>query len=333
MSSHTHTKLILPFIITMAKKLNSVCFFPKVANQAYVNWYNSSPIFAVQIPPVKKKIKIEQGKSDFFYDNCFGVCEHYVSEEDIKAQGTRSITDLANYYYSNNKCAGISSPLTTCLKNLRFIDMIEEEVSLHQQMWVFNTNKPSTSVDKFKIYAVNTKVEDDFLLKPYTMANVYQDGGVCWGTNNVVPNNLNVAYNQFYEAPFNKDLVENFQRSIKSTIKNWCPDRSIQEWQSYKEEFFLLPERYIKVYVGSCDGCIVSTDPKLLNVLPTKYKSKSRDGRDIAIGWLKYQEINGEHRWYMNFNGYICMKKTLKPGAVQNSLKIEPLGVVKDFFS
>lgn len=316
----------------MAKKLNNVCFFPKVANQAYVNWYNASPIFAVQVPPYKRKVKIEQGRSDLFYDSCFGVCEHYVSEDEVKAQGAETVSDIINYYHQNNKCGGITSPLTTCLKGLEYKEVIEEEISLHQQLWVFNTNRPTTANDRFTVYAVNTKVTDDFQLKPYTMANVYQDAAVCWGTNNKVPNNLNVAYNQFFTAPFNKDLMENFQRSVKSTIKNWCPERSNKDWVSFKDKFFIEPARYRKVYLGSCDGCIVSTDPKLLSVLPAQYKNKARDGSDIAVGWLKYQEVLGEHRWYMDFNGYMCMKKTSKPGGVQNSVKVEPLGLVKEFF-
>jgi hypothetical protein len=154
------------------------------------------------------------------------------------------------------------------------------------------------------------------------MANVYDSSRICWGNNNKLPKDLRQAYNLFWTSPFNRDLVNNFQYSLKHSLRAYDPENSSLAWRESTSAFFSSQVLFKVRNSGFADGALVTYDPKVIAVLPKSCHEEAR-GRQVAVGWIR-QGLGKS--WFINFNGFL----TIKTGLVKGTSKLLPLGYVKD---
>tara|TARA_R100001244_G_scaffold25113_5_gene25719 strand:- start:5764 stop:7278 length:1515 start_codon:yes stop_codon:yes gene_type:complete len=83
--------------------------------------------------------------------------------------------------------------------------------------------------DKVSLAALNVNAKDRIMVKPYRLANVYDNSNICWGGNSI-PKTLREANNLFWSAPFNCDfggplhdkMCKNIEHMKDADIGNGC---------------------------------------------------------------------------------------------------------------
>jgi hypothetical protein len=152
------------------------------------------------------------------------------------------------------------------------------------------------------------------LIKPFQFANVYPAGNVCWGTNNKPPTSLFGAWNQYWSAPFNKDLVSKFENSLQYTLQNFNPDEIYQtisnskEWlnnsQALLGKTFLItdtkPQAVFVFKKPRVTTPVVEGTKKKAEILPDNLPSSYKflfPAEEVVVGWGRYNQV--DDHWYI----------------------------------
>lgn len=150
--------------------------------------------------------------------------------------------------------------------------------------------------NSFKIYTYDHKrlIKDKTLYGlPYLLANVYQDGTVCWGSSNnrtSVQIDLRYLHNLFWISPFNKDLLP----SVSLELNNWIQECSLEELKEYEHDF--EPE-YLQVAIKGDSNLVVSnthSSASELELIAAFYSEESKVVDRVAQAKPK----KGSNVWY-----------------------------------
>ena len=157
-------------------------------------------------------------------------------------------------------------------------------------------------------------------LAPYTMANVYDDGTICWGQ----VRNLNkfkthrAVFSNFFGNIFNSDLSSSFQKSVKYTLENFDIEK-VGRWRysppNERMKTIRTPYQY--------EGMFVTDRAWVLNAVPGKYHCKI-GGQRVVLGW--FRKTDCKKQIWVNCNGYIILMASLK-----NKCSPTPLGPLETF--
>jgi len=162
--------------------------------------------------PHKKTIKVENNLETFKLINCDN-CKFYRSTEEVKEEVVKAglfpaPAKLISYCENNNICNASATLIESCMAGHILSDCINIEVNLPHLLWVWAYG--ATGKNVWKIYAVEEIYKDSIKIKPYLLANVYDNpvGAICWkqkGGTTKLPQDLQQAYYTYFGAPFNKE--------------------------------------------------------------------------------------------------------------------------------
>lgn len=157
-------------------------------------------------------------------------------------------------------------------------------------------------------------------LAPFTMANVYDDGSICWGQVrglNKFKTHRSV-FSNFFGNVFNSDLSSSFQKSVKYTLENFDINK-VGRWRfsppSDSMKTIMTPYQY--------EGMFVTDRQWLLDVVPGRYHCKI-GGKRVVLGW--FRKTDCKKQIWVNCNGYIILMASLK-----NKCSPTPLGPLESF--
>ena len=282
-----------------------VSFFPKNNIGGIVRLDGTHKIACFQ-PPMDVSVHIAYTAARLFKNKCV-PCPYLEPTEIIEQTGDLSLRTcegffkMHKYYYS------------TCKTNsAQDLDVVK--INVPATMWVVGFD------NKFRFYTVKT-VGGVLYKIPYTLANVYSNGDICWGNSNKLPGDLRDAVQKYWTLPFNSDLMghglgerEDGDLSTKlSTFKIDDSDVNVLErWHDtsdvvgngcvYKQE--------------QVDGVSLWFDETTLSLLPKdkifQVRRKMKDGSILnrcAVGWINTLDNQSGH--IINFDGFRIIKDKL----------------------
>ena len=186
----------------------------------------------------------------------------------------------------------------------------------------FTDRLPKDKMDAM-IAARRSALEDDQLaeykaklkrkgvwLAPFTMANVYTDGSICWGQINdsrKFKNHRAVLAN-FLGSNFNSDLTTTHQKSLKYTLENYSVLQN-GEWK-FNEQMLSKGDNHSFISTSEqYDGLMITDRDWLLQAVHPRYHVKIA-GKRCIVAWFKKTQ-SPKHIW-VNCNGYVLLLASIK---------------------
>jgi hypothetical protein len=167
-----------------------------------------------------------------------------------------------------------------------------------------------TTVMNFAVYGLNTQEKDRIWVAPYMLSNVYKDGRICFGSLN--PKNLRAAYNLFWTAPFNSELIEEglgvsrsvggdvYSHNVENFVKKYR--KGVYSEQPWEDATDKICGRNFWASPRGAAGVVMTNNQRLLKKIPRKhwrrYKNqpifiarvtKIRDGWNFFSGSVKFK--------------------------------------------
>ncbi len=312
--------------------------------EAVVVQYAPRLLISCVIPPKRRKIIIQEKFAGWKAENCERGCEFHATatvlaelrtnfiktfqEEKNRLPRTLEIDKYLNKAIKERKLCPATEDIArgnnedgkVCQKGLTYRSPSSMEVDVPKTLWTFDLSLPLTNGtrDVFHQYVITDKhprsAADPELFPvgglygmPYQLANVYDHGDVCWGTGNAIPKDIFQAVNTYWNAPFNRDLVRNFQFSLHYTLDKYNPlvtqPNNLQDMRRevFGTKFAARPRR--------ASGVLITTDEKYLDMVPERYHRKISDrlGAEsrLIVAWLQI-DLNSpsvKKEWYINVSG------------------------------
>lgn len=149
------------------------------------------------------------------------------------------------------------------------------------------------------LFAVKNE-NKQLVMAPYRLANVHEDGEVCWG-NNKQPANLRAAHSFYFTSPFSSDLWDqeedyyedeededeertSAQGAFLDHLRTYEPGKGQQTDDDYNpEDGEVYGDAHVS-FPGHVDAVFVSTRPKTLALFPKEAHRKDRRDRPVVIG-------------------------------------------------
>lgn len=280
-----------------------VSLFPSFNMGGVVRLDNVFKISCFQ-PATVNNVHIEYSQPRLFKNKCIS-CEYLEPTDLIKQDGDPSIRTCEGFLkmsrYKNE---------TDCKKNAA--DKLEiVKVNVPSTMWVVNSN------NTFKLYTIKT-VGGVLYKYPYTLANVYSNGDICWGRSNKLPRDLKDASNTYWSLPFNSDLMvgNRDEADLSTKLSTFNIDNSdanvLSHWHDCSEIFGNACV-YRQTQVA---GVSVWFDEETLDLLPSDkiYTTKRvlKGGTTLtrcAVGWVNHLPNSLTH--IIDFDGFKIIKDKL----------------------
>jgi hypothetical protein len=202
------------------------------------------------------------------------------------------------------------------------------EIAVPDLMWHVDVER-----HQYSIFAVREDEEKKLMIRPYRLANVHPNGHVCWGRRNPTPKDLYRAIKTYWEAPFNKDLVTDFQYSLAHTLKNYDVHKLVEGGYEgwYEGKSTIFGNKWI-ARTKPAAGAVIGQDAKMLAALPDDYirflpiDVNNSERRPAAIGWLQPDFQNGKLTgWFINVDGFLLRRAKLTVTS-----KVTPLGRLEE---
>lgn len=112
---------------------------------------------------------------------------------------------------------------------------------------------------------------------PYSYANVYNDGSICWGGNS--PKTIDEAERFYWVAPFNADLTRG-EADFLGHLKQWRPTG----WQTST-----VMSRATIIRTKPAEGLVIGRTASLLNGIPEEYLHQDVRG-NYLVAWRRNTE-------------------------------------------
>lgn len=260
------------------------------------------------LPPMTLKVGINYTAARLFRNKCVG-CEFLEPTEGIEQEEVNSPLRTCRGFFE----IGLYNR-RSCKKNIA--EEIETiEINTPTLIWV-----AESGVNRYRLYAIK-KVGGVLYKTPYTIANVYGDGHICWGKDNKNPKNLLEANRSFWTLPFNSDLMFN----THATRSDGDLNVKLTSFKIKDDDLYVLDrwQECDDILGSSCltaphqvDGASIWFDPETLNLLPDDKKYKVRrvltNGEVLEVGavaWITY--IPESQTYLLDFNGFKIIKEKL----------------------
>lgn len=283
-----------------------VCLFPKSNVGGVVRLdINNNRISCFQ-EPTTMKVHIEYTMARLYKNKCMG-CEFLFENSDDSPIDTDNVPE--------GKCPGFNllhpREKHKCIK--KYTDTQLEVVSVNTPTLVWSVDR----YNKYKLYTVKS-VGGILYKTPYTLANVYSNGDICWGTGNKGPGNIREASINYWSLPFNYDLMIGNRADgdlITKLTTFEIPDdnRSVLEnWHDTTDIF-----GNACVYTSKqTDGVVIWFNEEMLSLLPKDrlYGTKRTLNNSLildkcAVSWVKY--LADSKSYLLDFNGFKIVKEKL----------------------
>jgi hypothetical protein len=283
----------------MSKK-SIFCLTPKNSVAIGYNFENDS-IIAITAPK-KHSIKIELDKTSFrnmFCEKCSLIITEPELSSRLKAEKIlTSAVNKISYSVRNNVCTSSDQMLTMCPAGNSLSSFFTLEVDAPELLWIYNTKV--TGKEQFKLFALK-RDEDDLYIKPYLFSNVYSKpaGCISWPKNQPRPNNLEQAYNLYWDSPFsNESTVLDPLNPIDSHLdylQTYDPNQDINfEWTYFNGD-------KINWLDATQQGIYYSNDSSVINSFPNRVTLN----KNYILGTIK-EGVEGN--WLFKINNYLLTK-------------------------
>lgn len=248
-------------------------------------------------------LHIEYTPARLYKNKCLD-CKYLEITPDLNQTGSVEDRTCKGFY----KMSRYEYP--TCIKQYKDTDLEVLTIDIPPIMWTVNSS------NEFRLYTIKT-VGGVLYKTPYTLANVYTDGHICWGRQNKAPGSLLEASIKFWSLPFNYDLMSGNRESGDlitklSTFKLPNDDATVlNHWQDCSDIFGNASLFKNK----QTDGASIWFNEEILSLLPT---NKVYDCKRIlsngtvltkcAVGWIKRLPSDS---YLIDFGGFQIVKDKL----------------------
>jgi len=137
--------------------------------------------------------------------------------------------------------------------------------------------------EQFSILGFDIREKNEVWAAPYILSNVYRSGKICFGSH--YPKDLRAAYNLFWTAPFNRELLgegvevagslgerDSYYGGITSFVKKYNKKVfALQDWEDYTDK--ICGNKYWASSTAT-DAVLVTNNKKLLKKIPKNYWRK-----------------------------------------------------------
>ena len=310
----------------MAKN-DIITYFPKNATSVVIQ-HLPGLAFGCVVAETPRKIKVELKLADFLKIHC-DQCPLKKSNAFFEEYADEHKSELAEAFYRKvgrpfrgdelvdeaielHTDAKLACPSTLeiimgskCCMGHSIKDLVEVDMVAKESFWLETLTDVGRPRRQYKHYATGASAANDFIAKPYMIANVYDNAAVCWGVSELKINSLRKAVNYFWDAPFNSDLTNNPQRNVVYRMQTYDPAKDINiEWRSIALEAFGRDR--IGRFENPCQGAIIGRNSNWEAILPPECFSPvgspdrvTNERRKYALGWLQFSTL--EKQWYVSF--------------------------------
>jgi hypothetical protein len=279
-----------------------VTLFPNNNGGAIVRLDGAFKISCLQAPR-QVNVHIAYTPARLYKHKCI-PCPYLEINELLNQEGDTSIRTCPGFFkmsvHEHSECKTKSADKLEVLK-----------IDVPATMWVVSSN------NEFKLYTVKT-VGGVLYKYPYTLANVYSNGNICWGRSNKPPSDLQDAANMYWSLPFNSDLMigDREDGDLSTKLSTFTIDNSDQAVLSHWQDCTDIFGRASLSRQKQVDGVSIWFDEETLALLPAnKIYAVRRTLKDRtvlergAVGWITYLKRSGNY--LIDFDGFKIIKDKL----------------------
>lgn len=270
--------------ISAGRKKQYVIPLPTTCKSVVVSYNKSDDGPAIKvscvIPPAKRTVRVSTGM----------WCRDEIQDEIEENYWEEGLKNLLEEAYTTLEIDCPSLLLRTSYSDIPSYGYVRRLVAGHA------------------IFCINDEVTDHISAAPYIISNVYANGEICFGDNNV-PDSPRKAFNIFWNSPFNDELYgeagSQGSGSTESFIKTYHDEvLSKAPWEDLTDE--ICGKKFWASPRGA-GGLLISDNKDLLKNIPQKFWRESPTGLPFTIALAEekdgfWQFTSGNFKFSLDSN-------------------------------